>query len=75
MVIKIALQVIIFSFILLKTALENTVIYLLALYSTSLIITKCSYDKAKELNLTLKGSKNPLKIIDIYEDNILIANN
>ena len=75
MLIQIALQVIIFSLILLKTALEYTVIYLLALFYTSLIITKDCYDKAKELNLTIKGSQNPLNIIDVYEDNILIANN
>ena len=58
-----------------KTALEYTVIYSLALHSTPLIIKKYSYDKAKELNLTIKVSQNPLKIIDVYEDNILIANN
>ena len=70
----IALQVIIFSFILLKTPSEDTVIYLLALFYTSLIITKYSYDKAKELNLTLKLIKIPLKIIDAYEDNVIIDN-
>ena len=75
MLIQIALQVIIFSFILLKTPSEDTVIYLLALFYTSLIITKYSYDKAKELNLTLKVSQNPLKKIDVYEDNVLITNN
>ena len=64
-----------FSFILLKTALEYTVIYLLALFYASLIITKYSYDKAKELNLTIKVSQNPLKKIDVYEDNVLIADN
>ena len=75
MLIQIALQVIVFSVILLKTPLEYTVIYLLALFYTSLIITKDCYDKAKELNLTIKVSKNPLKKIDAYEDNILIAKN
>ena len=75
MLIQIALQVIIFSLIWLKTALEYTVIYLLVLFYTSLIITKDCYDKAKELNLTIKVSQNPLKIIDAYEDNILIDNN
>ena len=75
MLIQIAFQVIIFSLILLKTPLEYNVIYSLALFYTSLIITKYSYDKAKELNLTIKVSQNPLKKIDVYEDNVLIANN
>ena len=32
-------------------------------------ITKYSFDKAKELNLTIKVSKNKLKKIDVYKDN------
>ena len=36
------------------------------------IITKYSFDKAKELNLTIKVSKNPLKKIDVYKDNIFL---
>ena len=36
-------------------------------------ITKYTYDKAKELGLTVKVSKFPLKKLDVYKDNIYIA--
>ena len=38
------------------------------------VITKYSFDKAKELNLTIKVSKNPLKKLDVYRDNIFLGN-
>ena len=37
-------------------------------------ITKHTYDKAKELGLTVKVSTNPLKKIDVYKNNIYLAN-
>ena len=37
------------------------------------VITKYTYDKAKELGLTVKVSKFPLKKLDVYKDNIYIA--
>ena len=37
------------------------------------VITKYTYDKAKELGLTVKVSKFPLKKIDVYKDNIYLA--
>ena len=36
------------------------------------VITPYSYNKAKELNLTLKASKYPVKKIDVYKDNIFL---
>ena len=39
----------------------------------SYVITKYSFDKAKLFNLTIKVSKNPLKKIDVYRDNIFLA--
>lgn len=32
-------------------------------------ITKYSFDKAKELGVSIKPSKNPLKKIDVYDKN------
>ena len=43
------------------------------IYMSNYIITKYSFDKAKELNLTIKVSKNPLKKLDVYRDNIFLA--
>ena len=37
------------------------------------VITKYTYDKAKELELTVKVSKYPLKKIDVYKDNIYLT--
>ena len=37
------------------------------------VITKYTYDKAKELGLTVKVSKFPLKKLDVYKDNIYIG--
>ena len=37
------------------------------------VITKYTYDKAKELGLTVKVSKFPLKKIDVYTDNIYLT--
>ena len=39
----------------------------------SYVITKYSFDKAKLFNLTIKVSKNPLKKLDVYRDNIFLA--
>ena len=36
-------------------------------------ITKYTYDKAKELGLTVKVSKFPLKKIDVYKNNIYLS--
>ena len=36
-------------------------------------ITKYTYDKAKELGLTIKLSTNPLKKIDVYKNNIFLG--
>jgi hypothetical protein len=36
-------------------------------------ITKYSFDKAKELGVTIKPSSNKLKKIDVYKDNKKIA--
>ena len=43
------------------------------IYMSNYVITKYSFDKAKELNLTIKVSKNPLKKLDVYRDNIFLA--
>ena len=43
------------------------------IYMSNYVITKYSFDKAKELNLTIKVSKNPLKKLDVYKDNIFLA--
>ena len=37
------------------------------------VITKCSYDKAKELGQVIKERKNKNKKIDVYKDKIFIA--
>ena len=42
-------------------------------YMSNYVITKYTYDKAKELKLTVKVSKFPLKKIDVYKDNIYLA--
>ena len=36
-------------------------------------ITKYSFDKARELGLSIKVSKNKLKKIDVYRDNVYIS--
>ena len=36
-------------------------------------ITKYTYEKAKELGLTVKVSKFPLKKLDVYKDNVYLA--
>ena len=36
------------------------------------VITKYSFDKASELGLSIKVSKNKLKKIDVYRDNIFL---
>ena len=43
------------------------------IYMSNYVITKYSFDKAKELNLTIKVSKNSLKKLDVYRDNICIG--
>ena len=37
------------------------------------VITKYSYNKAKELGLTIKLSQNKIKKLDVYKDNIFLA--
>ena len=37
------------------------------------VITKYSYNKAKELGLTIKLSQNKTKKLDVYKDNIFHA--
>ena len=37
------------------------------------VITKYTYDKAKEIGLTVKVSKFPLKKLDVYKNNIYLA--
>ena len=41
--------------------------------SNKYVITKYSYDKAKELGLTIKLSQYTTKKLDVYKDNIYIA--
>ena len=41
-------------------------------YMSNCVITKYSYNKAKELNWSIKVSKNPLKKVDVYKDNIFL---
>ena len=36
------------------------------------IITEYTYNKARELGLTVKVSKNKLKKVDVYRDNIFL---
>ena len=36
------------------------------------VITQYTYNKASELNLTVKVSKNKLKKIDVYKDNLFL---
>ena len=36
-------------------------------------ITKYTYDRAKQLGLTVKVSKFPLKKLDVYKNNIYLA--
>ena len=36
------------------------------------VITQYSFDKARELGLSIKISKNKLKKIDVYKDNIFL---
>ena len=38
------------------------------------VITKYSFDKARELGLSIKVSKNKMKKIDVYKDNIFLGN-
>ena len=37
------------------------------------VMTRYSYDKAKQYGLTVKLSKNPLKKLDVYKGNIFLA--
>ena len=37
------------------------------------IITKYTYDKAEELGLVIKVSRNSLKKLDVYKKNIFLA--
>ena len=41
--------------------------------SNNYVITKYSYDKAKELGLTIKLSQFTTKKLDVYKDNVYIA--
>ena len=43
------------------------------LMSNNYVITKYSYDKAKELGLTIKLSQYATKKLDVYKDNVYIA--
>ena len=45
------------------------------IYMSDYKITKYSFDKAKELNLTIKVSKNPLKKLDVYTNNGVFLGN
>ena len=36
-------------------------------------ITKYTYERARELGLTVKVSKFPLKKLDVYKDNVYLA--
>ena len=42
-------------------------------YMSNYVITKYTYDKAKELGLTVKVSKFPLKKIDVYKNNVYLG--
>ena len=48
---------------------ENMCVY----YMSNCKITPCSYNKAKQLNLTIKVGRYPLKKLDVYKDNGFLA--